>query len=61
VELMRAGVIDNSLKTRNHGKSVAAFCMGSRETYRYLDDNPMIEFRGMDYTNAPMASPSRIT
>jgi acyl-CoA hydrolase len=61
VELMRAGVIDNSLKTRNRGKSVAAFCMGSRETYRYLDDNPMIEFRGMDYTNAPMASPSRIT
>jgi acyl-CoA hydrolase/ribosomal protein S18 acetylase RimI-like enzyme len=53
VELMRAGVIDNSRKDLNRGKTVAAFCMGKRETYRYLHDNPAVEFRQVNYTNNP--------
>ncbi len=53
VELMRAGVIDNSRKDLNRGKTVAAFCMGHRDTYRYLHDNPAIEFRQVNYTNNP--------
>jgi acyl-CoA hydrolase/GNAT superfamily N-acetyltransferase len=53
VELMEAGVVDNSRKELNRGKTVAAFCMGSRETYGYLHDNPAIEFRPVDYTNNP--------
>jgi len=54
VELMRGGVVDNSRKTLNPGKTVAAFCMGTRETYDYLHDNPMVEFRTIDYTNDPL-------
>ncbi|HEU18484.1 MAG TPA: GNAT family N-acetyltransferase [Deltaproteobacteria bacterium] len=54
VELMRKGIIDNSRKTVNPGRSVAAFCMGKRETYEYLHDNPMVEFRTIDYTNNPL-------
>ncbi|MBM3215790.1 hypothetical protein FJZ36_12835 [Candidatus Poribacteria bacterium] len=54
VELMREGVIDDSRKTVLRGKTVAAFCMGSRETYEYLDDNPAVEFRPIDYTNSPL-------
>ncbi len=53
VELMRRGVIDNSRKDLNHGKTVAAFCMGKRDTYEYLHDNPGIEFRPVNYTNNP--------
>ena len=53
VELMQAGVIDNSRKDLNRGKTVAAFCMGKRETYQYLHDNPAIEFRQVNYTNNP--------
>ena len=53
VELMRTGVIDNSRKELNRGKTVAAFCMGKRETYRYLHDNPAVEFRQVNYTNNP--------
>jgi acyl-CoA hydrolase/GNAT superfamily N-acetyltransferase len=53
VELMRLLVIDNSRKELNRGKTVAAFCMGKRETYEYLDDNPAIEFRPVNYTNNP--------
>jgi len=54
IDLMKAGVIDNSLKTLNRGKSVAAFAMGTAETYRYIDDNPSISFRTIDYTNDPL-------
>src|SRR5512145_3437194 len=39
VELMRSRVIDNSRKELNPNKTVAAFCMGKRDTYEYLDDN----------------------
>jgi len=53
VDLMKAGVIDNSRKDLNRGKTVAAFCMGHRDTYRYLHDNPAIEFRQVSYTNNP--------
>lgn len=54
VDLMKKGVIDNKKKTINKGKTVAAFCMGSQETYNYIDDNPGIEFRTIDYTNNPL-------
>lgn len=54
VALMQAGVIDNSQKFINPGRSVAALCVGSRETYAYLHENPAIEFRTADYTNNPL-------
>ncbi len=54
VELMKRGVIDNSRKTLDRGKSVASFCMGELETYKYLHDNPAVEFRTIDYTNNPL-------
>lgn len=54
VELMRCGAVDNSHKTFDRGKTVATFCLGVRETYDYLDDNPTIEFHPIDYTNHPL-------
>jgi acyl-CoA hydrolase/GNAT superfamily N-acetyltransferase len=54
VDLMKKGVIDNSKKTINRGRTIATFCMGSRETYEYLHDNQAIEFRTVDYTNNPL-------
>jgi len=53
VDLMRRRVIDNTLKELNRGKTVAAFCMGKRDTYEFLHDNPAIEFRPVNYTNNP--------
>ena len=53
VKLMQAGVIDNSMKSINRGKTIATFSMGSAETYEYLHDNPFIEFKTVDYTNDP--------
>ena len=55
VELMKMGVIDNSQKTVDRGKTIAAFCMGKQETYDYIHDNPSIEFKTIDYTNNPLS------
>jgi acyl-CoA hydrolase/RimJ/RimL family protein N-acetyltransferase len=54
VQLMKRGIVNNSKKTLNRGKTVATFCMGSKDTYEYLHDNPRIEFRPIDYTDNPL-------
>jgi acyl-CoA hydrolase len=54
VERMQQGVIDNTRKRLDRGKTVVTFCMGRRDTYEYLCDNPAIEFRTVDYTNDPL-------
>ncbi len=53
-ELMKMGVIDNSQKSIDRGKTVTAFCMGKKETYDFINDNPSIEFKTIDYTNNPL-------
>jgi acyl-CoA hydrolase/GNAT superfamily N-acetyltransferase len=54
VELMKKGVVNNSRKTLDRGKTVATFCMGHQKTYEFIHDNPSIEFRTIDYTNNPL-------
>jgi acyl-CoA hydrolase/RimJ/RimL family protein N-acetyltransferase len=53
VELMKQGVVTNEKKSIHRGKAVASFCMGHRQTYDYLDNNPEFEFRPIEYTNRP--------
>lgn len=53
VDLMRKGVVNNRRKNIDTGKTVAAFCMGMKETYAYINDNPTFEFKTIDYTNSP--------
>ncbi len=54
VELIKSGVVDNSQKSIDRHKTVATFCMGNKDTYDYLHDNPSISFRPVDYTNDPL-------
>ena len=54
VDLVKRGVIDNTRKTINRGKTVATFCMGNKETYEYIHDNPSVEFKTIDHTNNPL-------
>ncbi|RLF92698.1 acetyl-CoA hydrolase [Thermococci archaeon] len=53
VELMKKGVVTNQEKTIHRGKTVASFCMGSEETYQFIDDNPEVDFHPIEYTNNP--------
>jgi acyl-CoA hydrolase/RimJ/RimL family protein N-acetyltransferase len=52
-DLMKRGVITNRRKNIDRGKTVASFCMGKKETYDYIHDNPSIEFKTIEYTNNP--------
>lgn len=53
-DLMRKGAVDNSRKSIHPGRTIATFCMGRRDTYEFLDENPAVEFRTIDYTNNPL-------
>jgi len=51
LDLVEQGVITGARKTRDRGKMVASFVMGSRRLMDFLDDNPMVELRSTSYTN----------
>ena len=51
MDLVECGAITGARKEINRGKIVSAFLMGSRKLYRFVDDNPMVEMRPVDYTN----------
>ena len=54
VDLIKKGVVDNSKKTINRGRTIASFCMGKKSTYEYIHDDPVIVFRSVRYTNNPL-------
>ncbi len=51
--LVEKGVITGRRKSIHKGKIVVNFLMGSRRFYDWVDDNPIIEMRTVDYTNNP--------
>ena len=51
VDLVEAGVVTGARKERNRGKIVTAFMMGSKRLYDFVDNNPMVEMRAVDFTN----------
>jgi 4-hydroxybutyrate CoA-transferase len=51
VDLVEAGVVTGARKERNRGKIVTAFLMGTQRLYDFVDDNPMVEMRPVDFTN----------
>lgn len=53
VELVRAGVVTNQRKSIDRGKTVFTFAMGQKAMYEFLNDNPGVESRPVDYVNDP--------
>ncbi len=51
LELVEAGVVTGRAKDINAGRIVATFMLGSERLYRWVDDNPMVEMRPVEYTN----------
>jgi 4-hydroxybutyrate CoA-transferase len=51
VDLVEAGALTGAAKEINRGKIVSAFVLGTQRLYRFIDDNPMVEMRPVDYTN----------
>ncbi|MCI9424353.1 MAG: acetyl-CoA hydrolase/transferase family protein [Flavonifractor sp.] len=53
VELAEAGVITNAKKSLNPGKFVVAFLMGTKRLYDFVNHNPDVDMRPVDYVNHP--------
>ena len=51
VDLVERGVITNLHKRSHPGKLVAAFVLGTRRLYDFVDDNPQVVKLGADYVN----------
>jgi acyl-CoA hydrolase len=51
MDLVECGAITGACKEINRGKIVSAFLMGTPRLYDFVNDNPMIELRPVDYTN----------
>ncbi len=51
MDLIKGGVINGIRKATDRGKVVASFCMGSKELYDFVDDNPLFSFRPTEYVN----------
>ncbi|MBC8234731.1 GNAT family N-acetyltransferase, partial [bacterium] len=54
INLIEAGVVNNTRKTFHPGKILATFCIGTRQLYDYIDNNPMFEFHPVDYNSSPI-------
>ncbi len=53
IELIENGVVTCRKKSLHPGKIVAAFCMGTKRLYDYVNNNPLFEFRPCKYVNDP--------
>jgi acyl-CoA hydrolase len=53
IELIEAGVITNEKKTIHPHKVIAAFVLGTRRLFEFIDNNPVFEFHPTAYTNDP--------
>lgn len=51
-KLAEAGVITGRYKALDVGQIVSTFALGSQELYAFLDDNPSVAMRPVDYTNS---------
>lgn len=53
MDLMEAGVVDNSLKQIERGRSVASLVLGTRRLYDFVDHNKDIVMRDIAWVNDP--------
>ncbi|MGE5520123.1 MAG: acetyl-CoA hydrolase/transferase family protein [Candidatus Dadabacteria bacterium] len=51
IPLIKSGVINNSKKKLNIGRSVTGFVFGTRKLYEFIDDNPEIRLMDISYVN----------
>ncbi|NLW91825.1 MAG: butyryl-CoA:acetate CoA-transferase [Syntrophomonadaceae bacterium] len=53
VAMYDKGKITNAKKSYDTNKSTYAFCLGTQDTYDFLDDNPLCGACNVNYTNNP--------
>ncbi|MBW2544285.1 MAG: GNAT family N-acetyltransferase, partial [Deltaproteobacteria bacterium] len=53
MDLIKSGAVTNRYKALFRYKSVASYAMGTPELMNWLNDNPLVEFQGIDVTTDP--------
>ncbi len=53
IELVENGIINGERKTLHPGKIIAGFVLGTKKTYDFIHNNPIIEFHPQEYVNDP--------
>ncbi len=53
IDLVEEGIINGEEKTLHPGKIIAGFVLGTKKSYDFLDNNPIIEFHPQEYVNDP--------
>ena len=53
IDLVQTGVVTNQRKALDRGKTVFTFAMGQKAMYDFLDGNPAVESKPVDYVNDP--------
>lgn len=53
IDLVDAGILTNARKSLHPGKIIAGFTLGTQRLYKWVDDNPIIEFHPTEYVNDP--------
>ncbi|MBQ5453546.1 MAG: hypothetical protein IIT56_11225 [Bacteroidales bacterium] len=51
--LVKRGVINGKCKKLDRGKIVSTFVMGSQKIYNFIDGNPQVLMKDVEYTNDP--------
>jgi acyl-CoA hydrolase len=51
IDLVESGAITNRRKHVHRGRIVTSFVIGSERLYRFVHDNPLVEFHPCDWTN----------
>jgi len=54
MELVKSGAVTNRRKSNFKGKSLAAYALGTEEFLSWLDQNPLVEFQGIDVVADPV-------
>ena len=54
IPLIESGVVNGRLKTLHPRKIILGFCLGTKQLFDFVDDNPSFEFHPNAYTNNPM-------
>ncbi len=54
VDLIESGVINNTKKTLNPGKTILGFAFGTKKLFDFLNGNRLVEMTPMDYVNNPV-------
>lgn len=51
IPLVKKGVVNGQAKQIDKGRIVATFVQGTKDLYKFVDNNPMIQLMPVDYTN----------